>query len=601
MSFVAKGVPVFLPSFLLTPVHRVVDEKTAKAGIPPYSFDLSRMPLSCSRQSQVRVGGRRCVPYKKEMRKQLLLGCLFFLSLLSLIGQPYDIVEFGAVADGRTLNTEAIQTAIDRCYEAGGGTVQVPAGVFLTGSIELRSNVHLFLSRGATLLGSTDIADYREHVPQLRSWTDRWLKHSLIYGENLSHISITGPGTIDGQGAAFRVTTKLKPDRYRNRPYLLRLVNCRDVRVEGLSLRNSAMWMQHYFACEDLFIRSLKVFNHANQNNDMLDIDGCRNVVIADCIGDTDDDGITLKSTSERITENVTITNCVLSSHANALKVGTESHGGFRNISISNIVIKPSAVDSVIFGSPRGDGGITLGCVDGGRLENVHISNVVIDGPRTPLFLRLGDRGRTYLPGQPRPAPGVFRNVTISDVSARGAGALGCSITGIPGHPVQDITLSNIRFYYRGGGAAPAAGLDVPEQEATYPGAGRFGPRPAYGLYLRHVEGIRLDNLVFRLEAPDPRPALVADDVQQLSVDGLQAAVSNAAPAFLHLRNARQVSIAAAFPEGAPAAFLKVEGAGSAGILLENGSGEASNSDWIVVGEEVPADALRRPLLTDQK
>jgi polygalacturonase len=236
----------------------------------------------------------------------------------------FNVVDFGAAGDGATMNTAAIQRAVDACAVQG-GTVLIPPGRFLTGSIELKSNVELYIQQGATLLGSTHLADYTEHTPALRSYNDAFLKHSLFYAERQSNIALRGEGVIDGQGGSFAVVSNEKPAKYRNRPFIIRFIDCTGITVEGLVLQNSAMWMQQYLACENVRIRGIRVYNHANKNNDMMDIDGCSNVVISDCIGDTDDDGITLKSTCERITQNVTITNCVLSSHCNALKTGTES------------------------------------------------------------------------------------------------------------------------------------------------------------------------------------------------------------------------------------------------------------------------------------
>ncbi len=479
----------------------------------------------------------------------------------------YNVRDFGAAGDGQTLDSPAIQAAIAACATTG-GTVLLPPGRYLSGSLELKSGVNLHISRGATLLGSTNIADYREYRPEIRSYNDLFLRHSLIYGENLQDIAITGAGVIDGQGGAFKVTTRKKPDRYRNRPFIIRLVQCRNVRVENLTLQNSAMWMQQYLACENLSLRGIRVYNHCNQNNDMIDIDGCRNVVMSDCIGDSDDDAITLKSTSGFLTENVTITNCVVSSHVNAIKMGTESHGGFRNIVISNIVVKPSAAPGKIYGSKRGEGGITLATVDGGILEGVLIHNVRIDSAVTPIFLRLGDRARTYYEGQPRPAPGLFRDVTISNVIATAAGDLGCSVTGLAGHAIENVTLSNIRIDFSGGGTVEDLSPEAPELPDMYPDASRFGKRPAYGLYARHVKGLTLQNVTFGFTAPDVRPALLCDDVEGLRVEGLSAAGVPETAALIRLRNTRDALIARSRAAASVDAFLLLEGAASTGIKL---------------------------------
>ena len=346
-----------------------------------------------------------------------LILFLSFVKTEAQINSIYNVKDYGAAADGITLDTEAVRKAVADCAVSG-GTVLFPAGKYLIGSVKLESNVEIYVQRGALILGSTNINDYEEYTPQLKSYNDYFLKHSLFYAEKAENISIRGEGTIDGQGSDFIITTDKKPDRYKNRPFVIRFVECKNVKVENVTLQNSAMWMQQYLACENLFIKGIKVYNHANKNNDMIDIDGCRNVVMSDCIGDTDDDALTLKSTSERITENVTITNCVLSSHCNAIKMGTESTGGFRNITISNIVVKPSDSPTKIYGQHRGISGITLGMVDGGILEGVTISNIRIDGPQVPIYMRLGNRARKHHDNAPKPGVGIFRDVNISDVIA---------------------------------------------------------------------------------------------------------------------------------------------------------------------------------------
>ena len=228
----------------------------------------------------------------------------------------FNIIDFGAAGDGETLNTKAIQSAIDACSQNGGGTVHFPAGTFLSGTIYLKDNVTLNLAPGAVLLGSADAKDYPLNKCRYVSGSDRYVARALIWGEGLHDIAITGRGTIDGQGSLF-VNNRMPPSEYKrlstffsdttrfitgagdiNRPYLIRLISCRNVLVEGVTLQKPAMWMQHYLNCDDVTLRDLNIFSHGNRNNDMIDIDGSRNVVITGCIGDSDDDGITLKSTS---------------------------------------------------------------------------------------------------------------------------------------------------------------------------------------------------------------------------------------------------------------------------------------------------------------
>jgi len=472
-------------------------------------------------------------------------------------GPSHDVRQYGATGDGQTLDTAAIQAAIDACAEENGGTVYFPAGRYLSGTIRLRSHVTLQLATGAVLLGSPRVEDYPVIQTTVVSWTDRYCCRALIWGEGLEDIAIVGRGTIDGQGTHFRgnhpsaqeLDTILqswqsahryrpKP-RYVNRPYVIRLITCRDIRVEGITLRNSPMWMQHYLNCDGLVVRGITVYNHCGANNDMIDIDGCHDVVIADCFGDTDDDALTLKSTTSRLTENVVVTNCVLSSHCNTIKMGTESHGGFRNIAISNCAIRPSRDREAMAGQNTGLAGIALEIVDGGTLDGVTISNITMVGQSVPIFLRLGNRARSFSKGVPRPAVGSLRNVTISNVVATGAGSVGCSITGLPGHPLEHVSIANVRLGFTGGGSAPEAATEVPELPEKYPDCTMFGPLPAYGFYARHVHGLVLRDIDLTCEQADARPALVCDDVRDLVVDHLDARAESAAAAQIILTSTR--------------------------------------------------------------
>jgi polygalacturonase len=478
----------------------------------------------------------------------------------------FNVVDFGAAGDGATMNTAAIQRAVDACAVQG-GTVLIPPGRFLTGSIELKSNVELYIQQGATLLGSTHLADYTEHTPALRSYNDAFLKHSLFYAERQSNIALRGEGVIDGQGGSFAVVSNEKPAKYRNRPFIIRFIDCTGITVEGLVLQNSAMWMQQYLACENVRIRGIRVYNHANKNNDMMDIDGCSNVVISDCIGDTDDDGITLKSTCERITQNVTITNCVLSSHCNALKTGTESTGGFKNIVVSNIVITPSKAATNISGAREGNGGIALTLVDGGVMDGVSISNVVIDGPQVPLFVRLGNRARIPYSGAPVPHVGSVKNISLSNITARNVKSIGCSITGLPGHAVENISLNNIRITFAGGVAQPPPQTPA-EMETSYPESIMWGELPAYGFFIRHVKGFTVSGLHLSYEREDVRPALVIDDASEVRLDGLEAATSQHAEAIIVLENVNTLLVSGSRASTPGSAFVKLVGTHNAAVSM---------------------------------
>lgn len=431
------------------------------------------------------------------------------------LAADFSITDFGAVPDGLTLNTMAIQKAIDHC-SAKGGRVVVPPGRFLTGTLVMKDNVILDVQAGAELLGSPELSDYPVQTAGFHFWGELWAHYALIVAHGAKNIGITGSGTIDGQGGSFNLFSRKKPDKYKNRPYLIWFSKCENVSVSGISLRNSGFWMQYYLCCDNVRIDGIKVFNHSNKNNDMIDIDGCHDVTITNVTGDSDDDGITLKSTCRRSNENVVISNCILSSHCNALKLGTESTGGFRNIAISNIVVRPSRVKTVLSGSATGISGIALEVADGGRMENVSLSNIIVDSTAVPLFVRLCNRARKYYPDALEPSIGSIKGVRISGLRCIGLSPVGCSVTGIPGGAVDDISLNDCSFSCVGGVKDDMSGTVVPEMETAYPESTIFGTLPAYGLYVRHAKNVRLSNVQFELRNPDTRPATICDDVDEV-------------------------------------------------------------------------------------
>lgn len=518
----------------------------------------------------------------------IVLGCAACLALRA--EAVVDPCGFGARPDGQTLCTEPIQKAIDASAAAGGGTVRLAGGKFLSGTIYLRNHVTLEIAAGATLLGSTNIAHYPQNIPAIRSYTDNYVKQSLIAGENLENIGLVGRGLIDGQGESFKMADRTRP--YENRPYLIRLVNCRDVLVEGLRLEHSAMWMQHYLGCERVIMRGIRVRNFGNANNDGLDLDGCKDCAVSGCVFESDDDGITLKSTFERPCERITISDCVARSHCNAIKMGTESNGGFMDITIANCAVTSPPDDArLIYGMQRGMCGLALELVDGGRLERIAVANITIQGVNVPLFLRLGDRARPFNEGMPPPATGSFRDVVIANIVATGVGKTGCSVTGLPGHPVENVSFNNIMLSFEGGGARELAARQVPEVAEKYPESKMFGDLPAYGFYCRHVRGLRFSNVQLRTAAPDLRHAMVFDDVENLAVDGLDAATCSGGAPVLGLVQCRDALIRGCRPRAKDGTFLRVAGDRSGGVALVGNDlgGVASVTE---VSGDVPKDAV---------
>ena len=456
---------------------------------------------------------------------------LFFLlsTFLTFMVVPseaadYNILNYGAQSDTTKLSTAAIQQAIDDCSKAGGGRVVVPAGIYKIGTIILKSDVHLYLEQGATLYGSTDLKDYLPMKSDYVSLRTHTTTIQLIYADKVKNVVISGFGTIDGRGRAFK---KLSwNDEGITRPHLLRFIQSEDVTVKDITLKNSGCWMQHYLACNRLRIDGIKVFNRNNYNNDALDIDGCHDVIVKGMMADSDDDGITLKSTSPRLCENVRISDCVVSSHCNAVKLGTETNGGFRNINISGIVVKPSEDQKEkFFGQWIGSSAISLEIVDGGVLENVNVADFTVEGTESPIFIRLGNRGRGYLSGGanmetivPIDHVGRIDGVHLNNIQIRNAGSMGCSITGLPDYPVRHVSLSNISLHHKGGVKTEQLteiyDSIANEKEKAYPEATMWGNLPAKGFFVRHARNVQFSNIKVETEQPDARPDFVEIDTE---------------------------------------------------------------------------------------
>ncbi len=451
------------------------------------------------------------------MRKTLVLAVLILLSLPAFAGnRSICITKTGARESLVKDNAPAIQKAIDRVSLAGGGTVTVPAGDFLTGPIELKSGVELHLEMGARLVGLPDIAAYEKAHMTVNG--KRSPHSSLIYAQAQKDIAVTGPGTIDGQGGhpAFNVG-KADPG---GRPMIILFRDCRNVAVRDLRLENSAHWVQYYTDCEGVRISGLKVYSHCNYNNDGIDIES-RDVVVTNCIFDCEDDAICLKGAGRDLCADVAVSNCVAASNCNAVKLGTGSDCGYRDITISNITIRRASEDNFRHWSTRIAGvtapvtvisGIALEVVDGGLLENVNISNISMRDVQTPIFIRMGRRGGSSIPGGSR-----MHGITISGVTAVSESMMSSSITGVPGLCPEDIYLSDIDITAPGGGTPEMTQIPVPEAEDTYPENRKLGHSlPASGLYIRHANNVYLSNVRFHFREPDARPLIVTDDCKNV-------------------------------------------------------------------------------------
>jgi polygalacturonase len=433
------------------------------------------------------------------------------------------VTEHGVVPDGQTLNTDAIQALIDRCADEGGGTLVFPEGRYLTGGLRLCSRLALQIESGAVLLGSGNLDHYELHdpVPEAFQESSEGLR-ALLFAVDCEEISLLGPGTIDGQGALFSQYSSVRAGRPRN----IWFARCSDITVANLRLRNSGFWMQHYLKCRRLRLIDLDIWNHDSTNNDAIDVDCCKDVLIRGCTIDSADDAICLKSGNYEPTENVLVTGCITRTHCNHFKTGTESNGGFRNIHVDGLVMVPSERTESHPGTQgadyRGACGIAIGSVDGGMLENITVQNVTMEQVRVPLFIRLGDRGRPIGQTTVRQPVSYARNIAISNVRARGASAQGCYVIGLPDARIQGVSISDCDLEFEGGAGSETLCREVPMNRAGYPSMESFGTLPAYGVFARDVDNLELRDLRLHTESPDPRPGITWHDCSSVKVDHVE-------------------------------------------------------------------------------
>jgi len=423
----------------------------------------------------------------------------------------FRVEDFGAVADGMTVNTKSINRAIVTCATNGGGVVMFSRGDYVTGTLDLKSGVMLEIADGARILASTNLADFPDRIAKRHTVMDSnmGINQSLIFAEGCERIGIRGAGEINGRGSQYNFHGAETIGPTLGRPFLIRFIDCQSVVLKGVTLKDAASWMQNYLNCESLVIENVTVENQANWNNDGMDIDSCRNVIVRGCRLNSEDDGLCFKGAGLRPMENVLVEDCQLFSTCNALKFGTDSQGDFRNVLIRNVELggPPQGIRALI--PRRASSGISLECVDGGTVENVLATNIWIFRVESPLFLRLGNRGRT-LPEFPKPPPGVMRRVVFQNIIGDDNGYRGSIFAGIPQASVEDVLVSDLRLSVAGGCKTPPV-TPFPEKAGDYPDASMFGDAgPARAFWFRHVHGLRFVNVAITPRKPDARPGFIS-------------------------------------------------------------------------------------------
>ncbi len=495
---------------------------------------------------------------KKSSRSLVLYLALAIVLLTTLqCCAANNILSFGAIGDGTTLATASIQKAIDTCSDNGGGTITVPPGTFLIGTLVLKNNVTLHLDKGATLLGSPNINDYRM-IDSFKEGTGQTAGLFLFGSVDADHIGIDGEGTIDGQGATLQ---KSKLNGTPIRPFLLRFVRSQNISVSGLHLTNSAMWCMHIGQCKTVAVSGITITNHSHPNNDGIDVDSSEHVTIRDCDINTDDDAICLKTTSPSACRDITVIGCTLKSKCAAVKLGTESVGDFENISISHCQIRDTHL-----------GGLKIISMDGSHISNLTFADVTMDAVMTPIFIRLGSRLKTYHPGDTPRDTGSIENITIRNIKATHSTGTGLFITGVPGHPVGGgITFDNLDLELAGGLKADAAAAIVPESPAAYPEITRFGKfLPASGVYARHVSGLRITHLKVSETQPDARPAVSIQDAQDIKLNDCSFPAIDGPLQLVRLISAKNILLQAIQSAAKVALFVNIEGKDSNAVMIEN-------------------------------
>lgn len=486
------------------------------------------------------------------MKKTIMILAMLAAFALQAFAAVYNVRDFGAKADGVTIDSPAINAAIEKAAADGGGMVYVPAGRYASYSIRLASHIHLYFEKGAVLIAAEpkngegfDAAEPGPQ-PQFQDFGHSHWKNSLMWGIGLEDITISGEGFIDGSNLSGGYGDNVVVNGVANKAIALK--ECRHVIIRDLTFLKGGHFCLLATGVEDMVLSGLTI----DTNRDALDIDCCRNVRVSDCLVNSPyDDGIVLKASYAlgrfMDTENVAITNCNISGYAvgsvldctykkfaenpysnkainphtgkvmyhragGRIKLGTESSGGFKNIAVTNCTLQYC-------------GGLLLESMDGGHLEDVVISNITMrDCVDSPIFFRLGERMRS-----PEGTPvGTIKRVLISDVNCwNNTSWYGIQITGTPGHYVEDVTIRNVHINYEGGCSKADALKSVPENIKAYPDPWMFGCRmpvkgespiimPSKGMFLRHIKGITFDGLHFSFNQPDERELIVSSDVKDV-------------------------------------------------------------------------------------
>jgi hypothetical protein len=507
----------------------------------------------------------------------------------------FNVREFGAKGDGKTLDTVAIQSAIDAAHKDQGGTVLIPAGTFVVGTIELKSNVTLKLAVQGRLLGSERPEDYKagKGIPPSNG------NIVMISAANAENVAIEGPGTIDGNGGKFFTGKgdmtgpgQNSAEGYFQRPHLLVFYQCKNLSMRNVFLTASAYHCSRILECERVFLDSVRIYNRVNLNNDGFHINSSQYVHIANCDVACQDDACALFGSNKF----VTVMNCTFSTRWSVFRFGG---GEAENITITNCVIYDT------YGCP-----IKMRCGARSRFENISFSNLIMKNVTGPITVGLDSsrRNGSTSPSVPPSGKGIIRNISFNGIRGfvvaegrqhadlpwpqkfRPGETRQCIVVnGVGADVIENVSFQDIHFTFEGGGSVAEAAAEVPGIAGEY---FEIGTPPAYGLYARNVRGLTLSNVRFEVSKPDLRPAVDLDNVSDVAINGLSAQGNPGAKSVVRVKDARDVLITASRVLASAAAFVEMVGTKNAGIAIDGGD-IAKAGKVVIYSEGSATNAIR--------
>jgi polygalacturonase len=450
-----------------------------------------------------------------NLKNYLIVGILSVMST-NLSAKVYNVSDFGAVNDGKTINTAAIQKAINQCTKDGGGTVLFTGGgKYMSGTIYLKDNVTLRIDNGTTLLGSNNYSDYTTDTHKNMYKNESHMDRCFIFARDAKSIAIEGNGTIDGNG------NRADSIFVKERPMLMRFINCSNIHLTDINIINPAAWTAAWLYCDDITVTGLKIYSRVNWNGDGLDFDGCTNVRVSNCSFDNSDDCICLQTShADKPCRDIVISNCLFSTKWGGIRIGLLSRGDFSSVTVTNCTFRNIE-----------DSGLKIQMNEGGEMKNMVFSNLVMENVPRPVFMTFcQQRACVDSPMELAPMKAmhhfIFQNMIIDNSKLDKNSAF--FLTGLPNNKIEDILISNVQFVVSGGGSKEDAAKTVKEYTPEvlgewWPEFYLVGTLPAYGIYARNINGLTVDNFSVKTIAHDARPAVKFDNVQNLEFNGVKA------------------------------------------------------------------------------